>query len=470
MFSVRVYRCVWLAGLAVVCMIASIAAAQETPAGQANEQGTQAQQPSPQAQTTKSSQAEVRNVTVGSDDFGPVLEILATRPITPQIQTVENPLRLVIDLPNANLLTARRRIPFRNPQIKGIRLDQYQKNPAVTRVVVDLNGPVHYTWDALGTSLRIRIRADEAATAKPPSTPALSTGVQPAAVPVAVGSSGTLVETGSRVASGSSITAGEETAVMRLTRGGEVRVCPRTTVSFTTSSNGNDLLFGMSTGAIETDYNSQESADSVLTPDFRVVLPGPGQFNMAISADSQGNTCIGSMAGTTSSAVVAELLGSGTYEIKPGQQVLFRQGRIDSIETPVASCGCPPAREPVLTAEKNSNQAVPDAKAEDKLQLATANSGSGTPGAEAASGDSNTKSETKPAKDDVDAPLVFSGAELAKARSKAPPPPVDQVAMLKLNTKPADPLPAVVVLPPAPAPKPKSKGFFGRIKRFFFGK
>ena len=209
----------------------------------------------------------MQSVTVGADDYGPVLEIVTTRPLTPEIQTVQNPLRLVIDLPNSNLATTKHRIAFRNEQIKGIRINQYQTDPAVSRVVVDLNGPVRYTWDASGTRLHIRIRGDQAATAKPPSVPALTAGVQPTAVPVAVGSSGTLVETGSRVASGSSITAGAETAIMRLTRGGEVRVCPGTTVSFTTSSNGNDLMLGMSQGAIETDYLLKESVDSVLTPD-----------------------------------------------------------------------------------------------------------------------------------------------------------------------------------------------------------
>ena len=460
MSSVREYRCVLLLVVAAFWITVSLASAQNAPE-------EQPAQPVASTQAPSSPRAEVRNVTVGSDDYGPVLEISATQAITPQIQTVENPLRLVIDLPNSNLLTAKRHIPFRNAQIKGIRLDQYQKTPAVTRVVVDLNGPVHYTWDALGTRLRIRIRGDQSATAKPPSTPALSTGVQPAAVPVAVGNSGTLVEIGSRVASGSSITADQETAIMRLTRGGEVRVCPRTTASFTTSANGNDLLLGISTGAIETDYMSQESVDSVLTPDFRVVLPGPGQFNMAISADSHGNTCIGSMPGTTSSAIVAELLGSGSYEVKPGQQVLFRQGRIDSIETPAVPCGCPPAREPVLTTEKNSNTTVPDSKAGEKVQLATENSSGGTPTPETGSGNTNAASEAKPAKDDVDAPLVFSGQARAKAQPNAPPAPVDQVAMLKLNAKPAEAPPAVVVLPPAPDPKPKNKGFWGKLRHFF---
>lgn len=473
MFSVRVDRRVCLLILLAVWITPFPASAQDNAVGQP-------QPPTPQTEAPKGPRAEIRNVIVGSDDFGPVLEISATQAITPQIQTVENPLRLVIDLPNSSLATTKRHIPFRNPQINGIRLNQYQTSPAVTRVVVDLNSPVRCTWDAMGTRLRIRIRADEAAAAKPPSVPALAAGTQSAAVPVAVGSSGTLIETGSRVASGSSVTAGEETAIMRLTRGGEVRVCRGTTVSFTTSANGNDLLLGMSQGSIETDYVAQESVDSVLTPDFRIVLPGPGQFNMAVSADSHGNTCVASLPGTTSSAIVAELLGNGTYEVKPSQQVLFRQGRIDSIESPVASCGCPPVREPVLRSENDPTAAIPDTKAGEKLSLATSNSSSGATSADPSAGDSKAPSDSKPAadqnkgQDDADAPLVFSGAERAKAGPKAPPPPVDQVALLHLKIKPADPLPATVVLPPAPDPKqnadPKPKknaGFFGKLKRFF---
>jgi hypothetical protein len=449
------------AALAVLLAAVPFIAAQET--------DSPAQAPATQTKAPKGPRAEVRSVTVTSDDFGPVLEISATRPITPQIQTVENPLRLVIDLPNSNLGTPKRRIPFRNEQIKSIRLNQYQTEPAVSRIVVDLAGPVRYTWDASGSRLRIRIRGNQSAIAKPPSVPALTAGVQPAAVPVAVGSSGSLVETGSRVASGSSITAGAETAIMRLTRGGEVRVCPGTTVSFTTSSNGNDLMLGMSQGAIETNYLLQESVDSVLTPDFRIVLPGPGEFNLAIRADNHGNTCVGSLPGSTSSAVVAELLGSGTYEIKPEQQVLFRQGRLDSIETPASSCGCPAPQEPVMRTENDPTAVVPDTKAPEKLELANAES---SKGATTGSGEASRDPDTKPAgkrqeENEADAPLVFSGLERAKARHNSPPPPVDEVAALHLTTKPPDPPAAVVVLPPAPDPKTAKKGFFGKVKGFF---
>jgi hypothetical protein len=413
--------------------------------------------------------AEVQSIHVIPGKNGPVIEILATRPLTPRLQTVEGPLRLVIDLPNSTLRATRKNIPFRNEQVKDVRVDQYQSD--VTRVVVDLTSPVHYGWDATGTRLRIRLSSDEAVSAKPPSVPAFTTGVQPAAVPLAVGTSGSLVETGSRVASGSSITAGDETAILRLTRGGEVRVCPGTTVSVSTSSNGQDLMLGMNRGAMETHYGLAEAVDSVLTPDFRIVLPGPGEFNLAISTDSHGDTCVGSLPGSTSSAVIAELLGNGTYEIKPEQQVVFRHGRLDSVETAVASCGCPPAAEPVLRAEADPGTVIPEDKAGVKLQL-DRSEGSAIKAPPSTSplsdsGATTNAKDPKAIKVQLEAPLVFSGRELAKARAAdVPPAPVSQVAALSWSAKPSDSLPAVVVLPPRDE-KSAHKGFFGKVKHLF---
>jgi hypothetical protein len=416
-------------------------------------------------------------------DNGPVVQIVSSRPLTPRLQVLEGPPRLVIDLPDAKLTTARRRIPFRNEQIKGIRIDQFQTNPAVVRVVVDLANPVLYNWDALGNRLRIRLRADQSATAKPDSVPALTSGAQPAVVPVAVGSSGTLVEAGSRVASGASITAADETAVLRLARGGEVRVCPGTTVSVATSASGQDLMLGMSKGAMETHYRLLESSDSVLTPDFRIVLPGPGEFDLGISADAHGNTCVSAMPGNTSSVVVAELIGSGTYEVKPDQQIVFRQGSLETVESPLAPCGCPRAPEPVMRAANENAAVVPEDKAGTKLQMSNS---SGPQPAEAQPGSGSGASnvavdptpetqplpQTKPSdvKVEVEAPLVFSGRDVANAqRAKTPAPdaPAAEAAAQPMPAKPADPKPATVVLPPTPDPKPAHKGFFGKIKSFF---
>src|SRR5581483_8463003 len=295
--------------------------------------------------------------------------------------------------------------------------------------------------------LRIRVNPDEGATAKPPLVPAFSAGVQPAAIPLAVGNSGTLVEIGSRVASGSSVTAGAETAVLRLTRGGEVRVCPGTTVSDSTSAGGQDLMLGLSKGGMETHYGLQESVDAIVTPDFRIVLPGPGEFNLAVRADNRGNTCVGSLPGSTSSAVVAELLGNGTYEIHPEQQVLFRQGRLDSVEVPVASCGCPPPPEPVL--RTSTPTAVEEAHAGQRLELASASDLAGTtPGVDPGVATAGP-AKTETMKVAVEAPLVFSGRDLARARAAAmPAAPMPEVTALPIALRRTDPLPAVVVLPP----------------------
>ncbi|HEX7893745.1 MAG TPA: AMIN domain-containing protein, partial [Terriglobales bacterium] len=129
--------------------------------------------------------AGLHSVRVTPGEFGPVLDVFATGSLTPKIQTVENPLRLVIDLPGSTLGSARTHIAYRNEQIKGIRVSQYQSSPAVTRIVVDLAAPVLYRWDAAGDHLHIRIRPDDSAQAKPPTVPAFTAGTQPAAVPVA---------------------------------------------------------------------------------------------------------------------------------------------------------------------------------------------------------------------------------------------------------------------------------------------
>jgi hypothetical protein len=420
------------------------------------------------AQNAPSRTAELRSWRVTEGEFGPVIEVLATRPLTPKIQVVENPLRLVIDLPGSTIGTARTRISFRNEQIKSIRLNQFQSIPPVSRIVLDLAVPIQYTWDANGNRLNVRVRPDDAARTKPQSVIGLSAGPERVAVPVAIGTSGTLVETGSRVASGSSITAGDEIAVLRLRRGGEVRVCPGTTVSVATSPTGQELMLGMSRGAMETHYAVAESVDSVLTPDFRIVLPGPGEFNLAISTNAKGDTCVGSLAGSTSSAVVAELLGSGTYEIKPEQQVMFRQGRLGSIEAPLVACGCPTAPAPVFRASAEHNNVIPEDEAGQKLQLQNSETPADSPTAGGAAsptpGSDPSKADEKPV---TQASLVFSGQDVAKARQrnqKIPAAPTAEAAKLPLSTHAQDPLPAVVVLPPA---EPQRKGFFGKVKGFF---
>ena len=267
-----------------------------------------AAQSSPKLLATTDAPVVVRSIRVLP---GPAVEILSSRPLVPAISTLDNPPRLVIDLPNADLpsalQSANNRIDSPTQEIRRVRINQYQNTPPIARVVVDLLKPVGHTWDAAGNRLMVRLHSSDQVTAKPLTVPAFTKGVQPVAVPLGPGSSGTVVLAGSHVAAGSSVTAGSETSVLRLERGGEVMVCPGTTVSVTASQNGHALMLGMNTGALEAHYKLDASADSILTPDFRLLLAGPGEFHYAVSADSRGNTCVRALPGNTASVIVSEL-------------------------------------------------------------------------------------------------------------------------------------------------------------------
>ncbi len=224
----------------------------------------------------------------------PAVEVTATRAVTPQIQKVQNPDRIVIDLPNTVMSVRSKKIDVNSAQVSAIRLDQFQDRPPTVRIVMDLLKPSEYSSNAVGNILTVRLNQPAVAQQAPqaPTVPAFTQGVEPAVVPVSPGSNGAIIMAGSRLADGSSVSAGATTAVLKLTRGGEVLLCPGTTVSVTQSKNQRDVMLGMNTGAIETHYSSGQSADAILTPDFRILLAGPGDFQYAVSVDSRGNTCV----------------------------------------------------------------------------------------------------------------------------------------------------------------------------------
>jgi hypothetical protein len=421
---------------------------------------------------------------------GPAVEILSSRPLVPAISTLDNPPRLVIDLPNAdvpaNLSGINNRIDASAQEIRRVRVNQYQNAPPVTRVVVDLVKPVGHTWDAAGNRLMVRLRASpDQVTAKPPSVPAFTQGIQPATVPLGPGSSGTVVLAGSRAAAGSSVTAGSETSVLRLQRGGEVLVCPGTTVSVTSAQSGHALMLGMNTGALEAHYKLDASADSILTPDFRILLAGPGEFHYAVSADSRGNTCVRALPGNTASVIVSELLGEGNYQVKPTEQIVFHSGRLNLVDAAVpASCGCPPPEIPVNLASAAPTAAVSDAKQPSSMNLARDGSKPVTPPASARPSGVTLPGEAAalppetaalpPSKPNdvhvqVEAPFVFRAADMPVNHPPAPKPaPIPDAQSLPVRDLPRPATFETEVLPPAQSQaKQVHHGAFGKIKGFF---
>ena len=120
------------------------------------------------------------------------------------------------------------------------------------------------------------------------------------------------------------------------------RICPATSVTLTSSSSGREVMIGMSTGSIEAHYTLAESADTIMTPDFRILLAGPGTFNLAIKADDRGDVAVRALAGNTASLIVSELNGDGTYQVKPSEEVLFHNGKLaDPDHTALPECRLP---------------------------------------------------------------------------------------------------------------------------------
>ncbi len=423
--------------------------------------------------------AAIKSFRMVQEKDGPAVEILSTRPLIPDIQLIENPPRLVIDLPNAILDTPQKKFKIEANQISTLRGDQFQANPAVARIVVDLEAPRQYTWDAAGNRLVVHLGKNPSAPNQTPFQPPTVTSLTPSAKPAveSVRTSAPLAIAQSSLSPGAAVAAGAETAVLALTRGGEVYVCPHTSVSVTPSPNGHNVMLGMNRGGLETHFTLDASSDSILTPDFRILRPGPGEFHYAVSADSRGNTCVRALPGNTAAVIVSELIGDRTYQVKAADQLVFRSGQLDQVDRNVPpECGCPPPP------QQSTTQAVNDTPAASE-PLATPGaipSGEGGQEAEAQSptaSSSPASAQNSPPKSEemhvqISEPLVFRG-------TAPPPPPVQDTRTLPAETRPLN---APAVSAPVPPPlqtanpaahntpaKPQSQRSFFKKLRGFFG-
>ncbi len=445
--------------------------------------------------------AAIKSFRIVQEKDGQAVEILSTKPLVPSIQAITDPDRLVIDLPNARLDTPQKRVSVQADQISSLRADQYQPN--VARVVVDLLAPRAYTWDAAGNRLVVHLgKSPSPAQSKtspfePPAAPTVPT-LTPVPLPAVsvVRAPGPLALAGDNGSSVSSVTAGPDTAVLRLSSGGEVRVCPGTTVSVTPSQNRHNVMFSMNTGALEAHFGLDASSDTVMTPDFRILLAGPGQFHYAISADSHGNTCVRALPGNTASAIVSELLGDRTYQVKPTDQLVFRSGQLDRVDMAVPpDCGCPPPRDPPLRAtsalptqsesqntdsqnsesQKNApNQlhdgaviATPSPEPPHTPPPAPPRTESASSTAVPAAAPLDASAAPNELHVQIEAPFVFHA-------TGPPPAPVEAVRALPVDSRPRPAPPSVAPLPP-PVPSTDTastnhtppRGFFRKLGGFF---
>jgi len=260
-----------------------------------------------------------------------------------------------------------------------------------------------------------------------------------------------LAGSGTSVLSGSSIQAGAQAATLKLERGGSVLVCEGTKLSVNSSRTGRELLFSLNSGNLELNYPLGTEADTLLTPDLRLVLPGPGTVHVAVRVTPQGDTCVQSLPWNVSAITISESMGDATYQVKPDETVVFQGGHLNDAVHSRQNCGC--ARSvPVQVAQAPPAPAPP------------------TPAPAAAI------EPARPAPPDqhlaLEAPFVFHGNQ-----------PVDdlapQIALLRVENGRLVQLEPMVLPPPPNAKKHPAKetvtqeakkaphGFFAKLATFF---
>jgi hypothetical protein len=262
---------------------------------------------------------------------------------------------------------------------------------------------------------------------------------------------------GAVLTSGSQVQAGSLPAQIKLARGGDVTVCPNSSVTVNASKTGDELMFAMSNGTLETHYKLPARSDAVLTPDFRIQLSGPGTFHLAVDIRKNNDMCVESLPGNTSAAIITETFGDGTYQLQAGKSVVFHNGKVDgATENAAADCRCP-----LLPAIATPPQFDPGLKfPEDESRRAEALTAKGEPMPVPMV--ANQIDNTQPGKvyAKVDAPIVFNGNMVPfptdERRNAMMTLPIDLNPYPKVIA-PADIKKAVPEQPQAANPQPNNK-------------
>lgn len=282
----------------------------------------------------------------------------------------------------------------------------------------------------------------------------------------------------------STVTARDHTAEVKLERGGAIRVCSTSGLHVATGKGAVEapLMLALDRGAVEI-ATRVTASDVVMTPDLRFTMGSPGAVDLRLRVARNGDTCVENRGAAAPMLHVADQFGEASYEVKPGQHVLFEHGSLkEVVDNESEPCGCPAA--PVVsvadagvtgTSAAAPGSAVAKTAAEQHpfpaaqsaglaplsgppqtpagtvhAQVATTLSFGGDTGASSAANDSGAIAAAGP----KEAPTTGSGAQAASAQDQAvePAPRVEAAGIAQAP-------------PPAPAPPPKD--LFHSLGRFF---
>jgi hypothetical protein len=276
------------------------------------------------------------------------------------------------------------------------------------------------------------------------------------------------------VGNNTSIGAGDATAQVALTRGGNLNVCASTKIHLSTDTTtpGSGLMIALDHGALEAHYTPGQYSDVLLTPDLRIIISAPGQADLSIRVNNQGDTCIDNHGDHAPYVLATSLTGDGAYRVQPNQRVLFEHGSLsDVVDNEQEPCGCPPAQplSVASTGATGANPAQPGEKVAPANDTAAHNP---FPLAESEGLQPPPATPTTPAVPpgtphvEVSAPLAYD----ANHPNALPPTPASGAGATGSSS--ATPVPTSAIhtqtaQTPPPLARPKSSGFFGHIGHFF---
>jgi hypothetical protein len=152
------------------------------------------------------------------------------------------------------------------------------------------------------------------------------------------------------------VTAKDRVAEVALNRGGTVRVCSTSGLHLTAGKNADGpaqvpLMLALDRGAIEVRMDAT-TRDVVMTPDLRFTMHGDGPLDLQLRVTRNGDTCVDNRGEKAPLLNIADQFGEATYELRPGQHVLFEHGSLkEVVDHESSSCGCPPEQQTMSVAD-----------------------------------------------------------------------------------------------------------------------
>jgi hypothetical protein len=154
------------------------------------------------------------------------------------------------------------------------------------------------------------------------------------------------------IAASGSVTSGNQTTDVILPHRGVLRVCASTTVKLAADSSvpageTPGLMMAFDHGAVEASFATGHNADILLTPEFRILIGGPGAAEVKVRLGQHGDTCVDNAGVNAPYVLVTSVFEGGDYRVQGGQRVMFQHGSVhEVVDDEKEPCGCPPPLHP----------------------------------------------------------------------------------------------------------------------------